>query len=54
MMQTIEKRLEDENMFRVQNEEDLKRYMENKFISMGEKMKADEKLILEREKRLMI
>lgn len=34
MMLTLEKKIEDEQQFRVQNEEDLKRYFENKFIGL--------------------
>lgn len=53
MMQTIEKKIEDDSMFRVKNEEDTRRYFENKIISISEKMKNEEKMSLEREKRLM-
>ena len=53
MMQTLEKRIEDESQFRVKNEEDTRRYFENKFIGLTEKIKNDEKMSLEREKRLM-
>lgn len=53
MIITIEKKLDDEQQFRIKNEEDIKRYFENKFIAMSEKSKNEEKLSLEREKRLM-
>ena len=53
MINSIERKLEDEQSFRVKNEEDTKRYYENKFIGLQEKMKNEEKLSLEREKRLM-
>jgi hypothetical protein len=37
----------------VKNEEDTRKYFENKLISLLEKLKNDEKMGLEREKRLM-
>jgi hypothetical protein len=53
MMQNLERKLEDEQLFRVKNEEDTKRYFENKLLGLQEKMKNEEKISLEREKRLM-
>jgi hypothetical protein len=53
MMLTLEKKIEDESVFRVRNEEDTRKYFENKILSIGEKMKTEEKFSLEREKRLM-
>ena len=53
MMSTLERKLEDEQQFRLRNEEDQKRYFENKFVGLLEKMKSEEKLSLEREKRLI-
>ena len=53
MLSTLERKIEDEQQFRVRNEEDLKIYFENKLISVQEKMKNEEKMSLERERRLM-
>ena len=53
MMLTLEKKIEDEGMFRLKNEEDTRKYFENKIIAISEKMKNEEKMGLEREKRLM-
>ena len=53
MMSTIERKLEDECLFRMKNEEDTRKYFDSKFISLAEKLKSEEKQSLEREKRLM-
>ncbi|CDW87201.1 UNKNOWN [Stylonychia lemnae] len=53
MLMNLERKIEDEQQFRLKNEDDQKRYFENKFIGLLEKMKNEEKLSLERERRLM-
>ena len=53
MILTIEKKIEDEAVFRMKNEEDIRKYFENKFIGFHEKFKNEEKMSLEREKRLI-
>jgi len=34
MMGTLERKLEEEQQFRLRNEEDLKRYFENKWVGL--------------------
>lgn len=53
MISTIEKKIDEENQFRSKNEEDLRNYFETKFIGFQEKIKNEEKLSLERERRLL-
>lgn len=52
-VQAIEKKFEIEVGNRKKNEEELKLYLETKFVHLQEQAKADEKLALEREKRMM-
>ena len=49
----LERKVESESEYRKQNEDDLRKYIESKFLNMHENMKSDEKLSLEREKRMM-
>ena len=53
MIGSLEKKLDEEQQFRARNEEDTRRYHENKLVALQEKMKQDEKMQLEREKRIM-
>ena len=53
MLSTFERRLEDEAVFRTKNEDDTRKYFESKIISITEKLKSEENISLEREKRLM-
>ena len=52
-MQNLEKKVDSESEYRRSNEEDFKKYIESKFLNMHENLKSDEKLSLEREKRMM-
>lgn len=53
LISTLDRRLEDEAKYRSKNEEDIRRYIENKMIGTHEKLKGDEKMQMEREKRLL-
>jgi hypothetical protein len=45
--------MEDESTFRIKNEEDQRRYIDQKMVGIEQKLKGDEKNQLDREKRLM-
>ena len=49
----LEKKLDYEQKQRTQNEDDIRRYIETKFMHLSDQHKTDEKLTLEREKRMM-
>ena len=49
----MERRLEEEQNHRVKAEEETRRAIDNKFQGLNEKLRAEEKMILERERRLM-
>lgn len=53
MVQALEKKFEVEVTNRKKNEDDQKLYLETKFAHLLEQGKTDEKLALEREKRMM-
>ena len=53
LLQTFEKKLAVETEFRIKNEEDFRKFVDSKFNSIFEQLKSDEKLSLEREKRMM-
>ncbi len=53
MMTRIEKRIDDEAGFRSKNEEDTRKYLETRLLGMQEKLKGEEKMALERERRMM-
>lgn len=42
-----------ETEFRIKNEEDFRKFVETKFNSIFDQLKSDEKMSLEREKRMM-
>ena len=46
---TFNKKIEAEGEVRARNEDDLRKYIEAKFLNLQDQMKADEKLALERE-----
>ena len=50
---TFSKKIEAEGEVRARNEDDLRKYIEAKFLNLQDQMKADEKLALEREQRMM-
>lgn len=50
---TFSKKIEAESEVRGRNEDDLRKYIEAKFLNLQDQMKADEKLALEREQRMM-
>jgi hypothetical protein len=52
-MSTLERRMEDENQYRIKNEEEIRKYLETRVVGIMEKLKNDEKMSLKREKRLM-
>jgi hypothetical protein len=52
-LSNFEKKLEAELDSRIKNESDLRKYLETKFLNLQDQMKSDEKLSLEREKRMM-
>jgi len=49
----IERRMEEEGKHRVKTEDELRHTIDNKFIGIAEKLRAEEKMSLERERRLM-
>ena len=49
----MERRLEEDQHQRLRGEEDNRKALEAKFQSLNEKIRAEEKMILERERRLM-
>jgi hypothetical protein len=49
----FEKKIDRETNFRIENEIDLKNYIDQKFINIYDELKNEEKLSLEREKRMM-
>lgn len=53
LLSNFEKKLEAEIESRVRNENDLRKYLESRFINLQDQLKSDEKLSLEREKRMM-
>lgn len=53
MLQTMEKKIEDEQSFRQKNEEEQRKYFDSKITSLKDKISYEEKMSLEREKRLM-
>jgi len=53
LLQGIEKKCDHETEQRSRNEDDLRRYLETKFVHLSDQHKTDEKLSLEREKRMM-
>jgi hypothetical protein len=53
LLSNFEKKLEAEIESRVRNENDLRKYLETRFINLQDQLKSDEKLSLEREKRMM-
>ena len=53
MLNTIERKIEEEIGMRQKDLTDLKQNIEQKLVSLVEKMKSDEKQQLERERRLM-
>jgi len=53
MVGTLERRLEEEQEYRLRNEQDTRKYFEAKLEAVHEKLKHEEKTALEREKRLM-
>ena len=53
LLSNFEKKLEAELDSRIKNESDLRKYLETKFLNLQDQMKSDEKLSLEREKRMM-
>lgn len=53
MFNQFEKKLEEEQMFRLRNEEELRKFFETKLIGVVEKVKNEERTNIEREKRIM-
>jgi hypothetical protein len=53
MIAGFEKKLEAETEYRVKNQDDFRKYVDSKFHSVLEQIKSDEKMSLEREKRMM-
>jgi len=53
LINALEKKLEHETEIRSNNEDDIRRYLETKFLHLSDQHKTDEKMALEREKRMM-
>ena len=53
MLKTMERRMEDEAAFRVKNEDDLRTWFDQKVNSLQERVKNEEKMSLERERKLI-
>ena len=53
MLLTIERKVEEEVSMRQKDQQDIKSQVEQKLISLVEKIKLDEKQGLDRERRLM-
>jgi hypothetical protein len=53
LVKQMERRLEEEQLHRVKAEEDTRRAIDAKFQGLNEKLRAEERMILERERRLM-
>ena len=53
MVFQMERRLEEEQSHRVKSEDENRRAIDAKFQGLYEKIRAEEKMILERERRLM-
>ena len=52
-MKQIERKVELEQDSRIKNEDEIRKFMETKFYHLSEQHKQDEKMVLEREKRIM-
>lgn len=53
MISGFEKKLDSETEYRVKNQDDFRKYVDSKFATILETIKSDEKMSLEREKRMM-
>jgi len=53
MLTRLEKRIDDEMVYRSKNEEETRKYLEVRVIGIQEKLKSEEKNFLEREKKMM-
>jgi hypothetical protein len=53
VVKQMERRLEEEQQHRVKAEDDTRRAIDAKFQGLNEKLRAEERMILERERRLM-
>jgi hypothetical protein len=53
MISGFEKKLEAETEYRVKTIEDFRKFVDSKFLNIIEQLKSDEKMSLEREKRMM-
>ena len=52
-LKQIERKVELEQDSRIKNEDEIRKFMETKFYHLSEQHKQDEKMVLEREKRIM-
>jgi hypothetical protein len=53
MIAGFEKKLEAETEYRVKGQDDFRKFVDSKFHTVLEQIKSDEKMSLEREKRMM-
>ena len=49
----IERRMDEEGKHRMKTEDEMRHMIDNKFVGISEKLRAEEKMSLERERRLM-
>jgi hypothetical protein len=49
----IERRMDEEAKHRMKTEDEMRHMIDNKFLGISEKLRAEEKMGLERERRLM-
>ncbi len=53
MLATLDKKVDEEIQFRLRSEDDLRKWFEQKFQMLGERLNFEERGSMEREKRMM-
>ena len=53
LIKTLERRMDDESAFRIKNEDDLRQWFDQKVGSLTEQVRNEERMSLEREKRII-
>ena len=53
LIKTLERWMDDEQAFRVKNEDDLRAWFDQKVDSLTEKVKTEEKMALDRERKIV-
>jgi hypothetical protein len=53
LLKTMERRMDDEAAFRVKNEDDIRTWFDQKVNALHERVKSEEKMSLERERKMI-